>query len=80
MRAAVEVMFQHRRQCLTAGQVLINRVNTHRLVAGVIEELRTNHRDVRQPVNRVLPSPDKRGYRNVAPEIRFTLNPFPLSM
>ena len=25
VRAAVEVMFQRRRQCLTAGQVLINR-------------------------------------------------------
>jgi hypothetical protein len=29
VRAAVEVMFQRRRQCLAAGQVLINRDGTH---------------------------------------------------
>jgi hypothetical protein len=30
VRAAVEVMFQRRRQCLIAGYVLINRGYTHR--------------------------------------------------
>lgn len=29
VRAVVEAMFQRRRQCLTAGQVLINRAYTH---------------------------------------------------